>query len=131
VEKIVPLSSLRVTALVILLLSCGGSVWLMFRVASRDESVFIGWLLVAWVLSPFLALAITSAVSGPWSVTTRLTLYSVMVFIGLCSLIGYSGALSPPGAKPLAAFHVVPLVSWLLMAIVIPLAAILSNKHEI
>jgi hypothetical protein len=131
VEKIIPLSFLRLTALVVLLLSCCGSVWLMLRAGSRDESVLIEWLLVAWVLSPFLALAITSTLSGPWSITTRITLYSVMIFVGLCSLIAYSGVLSPPGAKPLALFHLVPLVSWLLMAIAIPLAAILSNKHEI
>lgn len=130
-EKIVSLRFLRVMALVILLLSCCGSFWLVLRASGPDEPVFPEGLFVSWVLSPFIALAITSTFSARWSVSTRVTLYSMMIFIGLCSLVGYSGVLSPPGAKLLAVFHVVPLASWLLMAVAIPLAAILSNKHDI
>jgi FtsH-binding integral membrane protein len=130
-EKIVSLNFLRTIALVVLLLSCGGCFWLVLRASNHDESVLMEGLFICWVLSPFLALAVASAVSKPWSVVTRITLYSLMIFIGLCSLVGYSGALDPPGAKLESVFLVVPLISWLLMAVVIPLVALLSHKHEI
>ena len=130
-DKIVSLNFLRIVALAILLLSCFGSVWLVVNAGSHNDSALLRSLFATWVLSPFMALAITSVFSARWSFITRVVLYSIMIFTGLGSLVGYSGALSPPGAKPAAVFLVVPLISWLLMAIVIPLVAILSNKHEV
>jgi uncharacterized membrane protein len=51
-----------------------------------------------------------------------------MLFLTLGSLVSYSGVLSPPGTKPAFVFLVVPLISWLLMAIVIPITASLSRR---
>jgi len=118
-------------ALLVLMGGAGVSLWLVLRAGSHNGSALLVALFVGWVLSPFAALFIASAVSKTWSVLTRVTLYSLMLFIALGSLVGYSGVLSPPGAKPTGMFLLVPLVSWLLMAIVIPTVAILTNKHDI
>jgi hypothetical protein len=129
-EKIVSLDFLRTAALVVLILSCAGCFWLVVRSSDHEESVLMEGLSISWALSPFLALGVTSAISKSWSDIIRITLYSLMIFIGLCSLVGYSGALNSPGAKLESIFLVIPLISWLLMAIVIPLVAVLSHKHE-
>lgn len=75
-----------------------------------------------------MALLVANVVSKRWSVPCRITLYSLMLVLTLGSLVGYSGILSPPGTKPAAVFLIVPLISWLLIAIVIPIAASLSRK---
>jgi hypothetical protein len=81
------------------------------------------------VLAPFAALAATSMVSQGWSALTRTTLYSVMLVVALLSLAIYGTvALGPPRAQTAFVFIVVPPASWLLMAIVLPSAALISGR---
>ncbi len=121
---------LHAIALLGILAGAAGSLGLMLYTGSRNESVLLLGLFAGWVLSPFLALLVASVVSKDWSALTRVTLYCLMLVITGGSLFGYSGVLSPPGAKPAFIFLVVPLISWLLMAIVIPIARRLSRRGD-
>lgn len=120
---------LRAAALVAVLAGSVGSVGFMLRVGQRNSSKILLGLFTIWVLSPFVAAVWAHAISKRWSVVTRVTLYSVMLVFTLGSLLIYGDfALGPSRAKPAAAFLMVPLVSWLLMAVVVPAAAFVSGK---
>jgi hypothetical protein len=82
-----------------------------------------------WVLSPFVVLLWANVISKGWSVATRATLYSVMLFLTLGTLAIYGFvALGPPRAKTAFVFVIVPPMSWLLSTIVVPIAALLSRR---
>jgi hypothetical protein len=86
-------------------------------------------LFVVWVLSPFLSLVAANLISRDWPVLTQATLYSLMLVLALSSLAIYGDvALGPPRRKMASFFLVVPLASWLLMAIALPIAALISGK---
>jgi hypothetical protein len=123
------LGPLRAVALVAALAGAVGSVVLMFR--AGHPPVLLRVLFVIWVLSPFAALLSADALSKGWSMVTRATLYSVMLVIALGSLAIYGAdALGPPKSKAAVVYVVVPTASWLLLAIVIPIAALLSRREE-
>ena len=115
-------------AVVVALGGAGISLGLMLHAGRNNKSVLLVVLFVVWVLSPFLALMVANAVSKRWLVLTRITLYSLMLVLTPGSLVCYSGLWSPPGTKPAFVFLVVPLISWLLIVIVIPIAASRSRK---
>jgi hypothetical protein len=120
---------LRTVAMIAVLAGASGSVGLMLRVGHRNNSRILLALFGIWVLSPFIALVWANVVSKRWSVLTRAALYSLMLVLTLGSLAAYGEvALGPPRAKPAFIFLVVPLASWLLIAIVIPVAAFLSGR---
>ena len=82
-----------------------------------------------WVLSPFVAFVLASVVSKRWSVLTRATLYVVMLVITLGSLAIYGAhVFGSLRAKTGFVFLVVPAVSWLLSATVVPIAALISRR---
>ena len=119
---------LRRAALIAVLLGALGSEVLMVRAGQRTSRLLLV-LFVGWVLSPFLAVVLAEVVSKRWSVLTRATLYGATLVLTLASLAIYiDDALRPRKAQPAFVFVVVPLVSWLLMAIVVPIAALLSGR---
>lgn len=119
---------LRKTALIVMITGAAGSLGLVLYTGRNNHSVFLVMLFVVWVLSPFAALLMASVLSKPWFVHTRKAIYVLMLILAIGALIIYSGALSPPGTKPAFVFLVVPLISWLLMAIVIPIAAARARR---
>jgi hypothetical protein len=123
------LKVLRAAALIALLVGAVGSVGLMLREGHRNPSRLLIVLFTFWVVSPFMALVLANVVSKRWSVLTRATLYSVMLVLALGSLAIYGDvALRPHRAKTAFVFVVVPPVSWLLIAIVVPIAALISGR---
>jgi hypothetical protein len=122
-------SGLRGTALIAVLAGAAGSLGLMLRAGQRQNSRILLLLFGVWVLSPFVAAAWAHAVSKRWSAVTRATLYVVMLVLTVSSLAIYGDvALGPPRPKPAFVFLIVPLASWLLIAIVLPLAALISGR---
>jgi hypothetical protein len=105
-----------------------GSVGLMFWVGHRNPSRLLLALFVIWDLSPFIALVLADIASKSWSVITRTTLYGVMLIITLGSLALYGDVVLRPRPQPAFRFLAVPLGSWLLMTIVVPIAAIISGR---
>jgi hypothetical protein len=124
------LGLLRAVALIALVAGAGGSVGLTLR-AGRTTPGLLLLLFVVWVLSPFVALAWANMVSQRWPVLTRATIHCVTLVIALGSLAIYGDlALPPTGSARAFVFVVVPPGSWLLMAIVVPIAAVISRRRS-
>jgi hypothetical protein len=125
------LGFLRAIALIAVLAGAMGSAGLMLHAGRRNDSRILLALFVLWVLFPFMALLWANMVSKRWTVHTRATLYSLMLVLTLCSLANYGKvALGPPRAKPAFVFVVVPAASWLPIAIVVPIAALISGRRS-
>jgi hypothetical protein len=123
------LGVLRGAALLAVVLGAAGSVGLMLHAGRRNPSRLLLVLFAMWVLSPFVVLLWANVISKGWSVATRATLYSVMLFLTLGTLAIYGFvALGPPRAKTAFVFVIVPPMSWLLSTIVVPIAALLSRR---
>ncbi len=123
------LGILRSAALIALLAGAVGSVALTLYAGRRNASQLLMVLFVLWVLSPFVTLLWADVVSRRWTVLTRSTLYSVMLVLALGSPAIYGvNAFKPPKAQAAFVFVVVPLASWLLIAVVVPAAALISGK---
>ena len=122
------LGLLRGAALIAVLAGAGGSFGLMLHAGRRNSSRILLVLFTLWVLSPFVALVLAEVVSKRWPVLTRATLYGVMVVVTLGSLAIYG----EDAMRPRAAFVyvVAPAAAWLLIAIVLPIAAIISAKRR-
>jgi hypothetical protein len=119
---------LRVVALIAVVAGAVGSLGFMLR-AGRSTPRLLLALFVVWVLSPFVALAWANQVSKRWSVLTRATLYGVTLFLSLGSLAIYGELVKRPAGSPNAfVFVAVPPASWLLMAIAVPMAALISRR---
>jgi hypothetical protein len=123
------LGHLRGAALVAVLAGAAGSFGLMLRAGHRNPSRLLLVLFALWVLSPFVALVLADMVSKRWSVLTRATLYVVMLVISLGSLAIYGAlAFGALRVKTGFVFLVVPAASWLLFAVVVPIAALISDR---
>jgi hypothetical protein len=123
------LGLLRLTAWIALLVGAAGSVGLMLYAGRHNASRLLMIIFAIWVLSPFMGLVLAHVVSKSWSVVTRAALHSLMLIIALGSLAIYADvALGPPRAKTAAVFVVVPPTSWLLIAVTLPVAALLSRR---
>jgi len=121
------LGLLHVVALTAVVAGAGGSLALMLR--AGHPPFLLRVLFAIWVLSPFMVLAWANVASKRWSVLTRATFYSLSLVLTLGSLAIYGYiAFGPPRAKTAFVFVVVPLASWLLIAIVVPIAAMISGR---
>ena len=131
-KKTFSFNALHKIALVLLFAGAAGSVGLMLRTGHNNKSVLLLALFTGWVLSPFIGLLVAGRPSGRWSLFMRSTYYIILVLVlTLGSLIGYSGILSPPGTKPAFVFLFIPLVSWILIAIVILVATTDSRRSKV
>src|SRR3974377_2357147 len=116
---------LHTAAIVAVLAGAGGSTALMLCVGHRNPSRILVALFGIWVLSPFMALLFANFVSKRWSVLTRTALYTITLALTLGSLAIYGNvAFGPPRPKPAFAFLMVPLASWLGVAVVVPTSAL-------
>ena len=123
------LGLLRGAALSAVLAGAVGCFGLMLYAGRRQKSLILIGLFTVWDLSPFVGLVCAHVISKHWAVLTRATLYSVMLVLTLGSLAIYGDVvLGPPRAKTAFVFVVVPPASWLLIAIVVPIAALISGK---
>ena len=114
-------NSLRIIASIVLFAGAISSLVLMFYAGHNQKSILLIVLFTGWVLSPFIGLFIADTISKNWLSKTRLTIHLLIVFVVFVSLIFYSGALNMPGTKPAFKFLIVPLISWVLILIVVPI----------
>jgi dienelactone hydrolase len=123
------LGRLRSAAMIAVRAGAVGSVGLMLWVGHRNPSRLLLVLFAIWVLSPFVALVLAHVVSKSWSVITQATLYTVTLVLTLASLAIYAAvAWGPPRAQAAFVFILVPPASWLFVAIVIPITAVISGR---
>jgi hypothetical protein len=119
----------RGAALMAVLGGAVGSFALMLHAGRHQSSLILMGLFTVWELSPFVALVCAHAASKRWAVLTRAALYGLMLFLALGSLAIYGEvALGPPRPKPAFVFLVVPLASWMLIAVVLGIAALISGR---
>src|SRR6266404_1577612 len=105
-----------------------GAVGLMLRAGHRNNSLVLLALFVIWVSSPFVALTWLNKISQRWPGFTRATLRGVTLILVVGALAIYENMVSAPAGSKLAfPFLMVPLGSWLLIAIVVPAAAVISS----
>lgn len=124
---------LRAAALIALLVGTVGSVGLMLHAGRRkDAPPLLLALFALWVLSPFVALVLANIVSKGWSVITRATLHCMMLVLTLGSLAIYGDvALGRPGPKTTFVFVITPPASWLLITLVVSIAALISRRRSL
>jgi hypothetical protein len=116
-------------ALIAVIAGAVGSLGLMLYAGRRNPSLLLVALFAIWVLSPSMALVVAHRVSKQWSTPTRATVYCVMLALALGALAIYGGlAFGRLRAKTGFVFLIVPLASWLLVAIVVPMAALISGR---
>ncbi len=119
---------LRSIALIVMLVGAIASLSLMFYTGRHNRSIILMALFTGWVLSPFVALWAASRMTKRWSPLTHVVIYVLMLVVTFGSLITYSISFISPIAKPAAVYLVVPFISWLLMAILIPLVEAQARK---
>jgi hypothetical protein len=125
------LTVLRKVAVISALAGAAGSVTLMLHAGRRQQSRVLVLLFAIWVVSPFIAALIADSVSKRWHVGTRAALYILMVVLTLGSLAIYGGvAFEYVKAKAGFVFLVVPFGSWLLIAVMVATAAIISARQS-
>lgn|SRR5664279_1661300 len=105
------------------------SLGLTLRAGRNNHSVLLMMLFGIWVFSPFMGMAVAYILSNRWTLFTRNVLYILAMVLTFISLLMYGGVWSPTGIKPAFVFLIVPLLSWLVLAVVIPLTASRSKKH--
>jgi len=128
VKKLTNYNLLRIIALIVLFAGAIGSLVLMFNAGRDQKSILLIVLFTGWVLSPFVGLFIADMISKRWLSKTRLAIYLLILFITLASLIFYSGKLNVPGTKPAFKFLIVPLISWVLILVIVPIKRKRSSK---
>jgi hypothetical protein len=107
-----------------------GSVVLVLWVGRGNPSLLLMVLFSMWVLAPFVALLVVDRLSPRWSVLSRATVHTVMVIVGIASLVAYGGVAGRlPHATSASMFVIIPVLSWLVMTIVLPLVAFISNRR--
>ena len=116
---------LRGAGLIAVLVGAAGSVGLVLRVGQRNPSKILITLFVVWVLAPFVGLVLADWISKSWAVRIRVALYTVMVALALGSLAIYG---NPPREKPAAVFLMVPVASWVIIAIVVVSSRLYRTK---
>jgi hypothetical protein len=105
------------------------SLGLMAYASRHQNSRILIFLFAIWVLSPFAGAAWAHSVSRRWSAVTRTTLYIAMLAFTLSSLAIYGAvAFGYLRAKIGFIFLVVPLVSWVLITVVFPSAALIAGR---
>jgi uncharacterized membrane protein YhaH (DUF805 family) len=121
---------LRKIALIVILIGWVVSLGFTIQAGSKNRSVILIILFLGWVSSPFVGLSVAALLSRRWLVVPRMVLCILMIFIAICSVVGYSGALSPAGMKPAFVFLVIPLISWILIVIIIPVVISRAGKKN-
>ena len=123
------LGALSGAAVVSLVVGAAGSVGLMLR--AGHPPLFLRALFFGWVLSPFAALAWAFVVSKRRPLFAPVTLHGVTLAVALGSLACYGGMIPmTAGTRPAAIFLVVPLASWLLLAIVALISALAARRRS-
>jgi hypothetical protein len=120
---------LRAGALTAVAIGAVGALALMVRAGQRTPR-FLLVLFTIWVLAPFVALGWANVISRRWSFVTRAALFGVTLVVaaGSAAIYGGSVIIAPAGSPHAFVFVIVPPVSFLLLAVIVPLAAWLSRK---
>ena len=120
---------LRSVAPIAVVVGAVGSLILTLYAGRGSHSHILQTLFALWVLSPFVALVFANMVLKRWSILFGTTLHALILIVSGGSLVIYlNDVLNPPTLKRAFVFVVVPLASWLLIAIVALIVALRSRR---
>ena len=121
---------LRAAAGLALLAGAAASLAFLFHASHNRQPVLLA-MFVVWVLSPFAVLALAHFAAAVWTASSQTGLYKGTVSVALGTLLVYGyDAWRPRKAQPAFVFVVVPLVSWVVIAIVFPMVARRSARRS-
>src|ERR1044071_4488357 len=121
--------TLRKTAFIAAFLASIVSVALMLRACRFNDSPFALVLIALWILSPMAALALADLAANRWPILGRSTVNILMLLLAAASLIIYGiDVLIPLSPRRGFPYALIPLVSWLLLAIVLAVAAFRTHR---
>jgi hypothetical protein len=120
--------TLRTIALTVVMAGAIGSLGLMLYTGRKNPSVILMLMFAVWVLSPFGALLVANFISRQWTTLTNTALSCLMLVVTAISWVTYSGIWTPPGRHTAFVFLVIPLLSWVLIVVVIPVAQKFSRN---
>jgi len=110
---------LRRAALIAVAAGAMGSLGLMLYAGRHNQSRILMLLFAGWVLSPFAGAAVANVAARRWPALARAALQAVTLIFVLGSLAIYSKvAFGNANLKLGFVFLMVPLASWLLIAVV-------------
>lgn len=104
------------------------TVKLVLQAGGNNKSILLVFLFIVWDFSPFAALLAVNAISKHWRAALRIALYTGMLVIAGGSAGYYSTIYELPGPAHTAPFLIVPLLSWLLLFIIIPIASAFAKR---
>lgn len=107
-----------------------GAIAFLLRTGYREGTPGMLLLMIgAWVVSPFILIALAMHRSRHWSDTTREALYLVAILVGVGTLAVYLRvALVPLRAKPAVPFVALPPIAWIVTILSIAVAALMSRR---
>jgi hypothetical protein len=105
----------RIRIWLALLIGSAGSLYFMFRTASKQPSVLLMGLFTAWVLSPFLGLLLAERMVSPLKTSLRQRFYWLSLALTILSLTAYNGSIRIASTKPAFIFLLIPFLSWIAM----------------
>ena len=111
-----------------LLAGAAGSIALMLRAGARQRSLLLIVLFTAWVLSPFLALAIANVRARSWPPRTRRALYAAAIGVAALCLGVYGFNAATGAMKAGFVYLVVPAAAWLVIGVTVGAAALVRRQ---
>jgi phosphate/sulfate permease len=122
-------NQVRKITFIVMLTGALASLGLTVQAGRNNHSILLMMLFGIWVFSPFMGLAVAYFLSNRWSVLTRNVLYLLAVVLTIASILIYSGVWTLSGVKHAFAFLIFPLLSWIILAVVIPVTASRSRRQ--
>ncbi len=127
-EALFRLRRLRTAALLALAAGAAGSVGFTLFAGRHTAVPVLLPLFAAWVASPFVILLLLDLGSGRWGARTRASLYRVTLVVAVGSLIAYGIAALGTARPRTQLFVILAPMTWLMIAVLVPLAARLSGR---
>ncbi len=111
-----------------LLLGAAGSVSLMARTGRNQQSLLLILMFTAWVLSPFVGLAVANAMRRRWAAPVHMAIYGAMLGVSFISLSVYMLNTLFTRHQPAAAYLLVPAACWVLIGMAMGTALALGGR---
>lgn len=105
-----------------------GAVALTLYAGRGNGLPFLMVLMAGWVFAPFFGYALATRLATRWPASTRTALDIAILLIAIVSLAFYLyDVAGPPHVRRATVYVAVPIASWLLMLIGVPVVAFLTR----
>jgi uncharacterized membrane protein YhaH (DUF805 family) len=120
----------RLITIMVIVVGAIVSLLLMFDAGRDQKSIFLMALFTGWVLAPFIIYTAVTFISQRWSDSAQATLYGLVLFLCVLSLIIYNGTFDVPGTKPAFKFLMAPLVSLTIIVVTFAVVQRLEKRRK-